>query len=72
MLLNEIINEVATDYLSGTSYNGSLLSRYIQDNIIDQSIDDKSWRSDNHTNVTSGLKSVILYKVTGTENTVIL
>ena len=52
-------------------YNGSLLSGYIQDNIIDQNIDDKSWRSYNHPNVTSGLKSVILYKVTGTEKTVI-
>lgn len=52
-------------------YNGSLLSGYIQDNIIDQSIDDKSWRSGNNPNVTSGLKSVILYKVMGTEKTVI-
>lgn len=25
-------------------YNGTLLSGYVQDNIIDQSIDDKSWR----------------------------
>lgn len=49
----------------------SELHTFKDHNIIDQSIDDKSWRSGNNPNVTSGLKSVILYKVIGTEKTVI-
>lgn len=52
-------------------YKGSLISGYLQDNLIDQNIDDKPYRSVNNPNSTSGLKSVILYKVTGTEKTVI-
>ena len=52
-------------------HNGTLISGYLEDNIIDQSIDDFAYRSANHPNSTSGLKSVILYKVTGTEQTVI-
>ena len=52
-------------------HNGTLISGYLPDNIIDQSIDDKPYRSVNNPNQTSGLKSVILYKVIGTEKTVI-
>jgi len=52
-------------------YNGTLISGYLEDNIIDQNIDDKAYRSVNSPNITSGLKSVILYKVVGTEKTVI-
>lgn len=52
-------------------HNGTLISGYLPDNIIDQSIDDKPYRSVNNPNYTSGLKSVILYKVIGTEKTVI-
>lgn len=43
--------------------NGVTVSGYCQDNIINQHIDDEASRSANHPNVTSGLKSVILYKV---------
>ena len=43
--------------------NGVTVSGYCQDNIINQHIDDEASRSVNHPNVTSGLKSVILYKV---------
>lgn len=43
--------------------NGVTVSGYCQDNIINQHIDDEASRSVNHSNVTSGLKSVILYKV---------
>ena len=52
-------------------HNGETYSGYCEDNIIDQSIDDKKWRSDNSPNQTSGLKSVILYRVVGTNKTVI-
>ena len=52
-------------------HNGEVLSGYCEDNIIDQHIDDKAWRSPNSPNQTSGLKSVILYRVVGTEKTVI-
>ncbi len=45
--------------------DGVTVSGYCQDNIISQHIDDESIRSSNHPNVTSGLKSVILYRVTG-------
>lgn len=43
--------------------NGVTVSGYCQDNIINQHIDDEASRSVNHPNVTSGLKSFILYKV---------
>lgn len=43
--------------------NGVTVSGYCQDNIINQHIDDEASRSVNHPNVTSGLRSVILYKV---------
>ena len=52
-------------------HNGETYSGYCEDNIIDQSIDDKKWRSSNSPNQTSGLKSVILYRVVGTNKTVI-
>lgn len=48
----------ATDVINGVTVSG-----YCQDNIINQHIDDEASRSVNHPNVTSGLKSVILYKV---------
>lgn len=54
-----------------TVINGTLISGYLEDNIIDQNIDDKAYRSSNSPNVTSGLNNVILYKVIGTEKTVI-
>jgi len=54
-----------------TVFNGTLISGYLEDNIIDQNIDDKAYRSSNSPNVTSGLNNVILYKVIGTEKTVI-
>ena len=52
-------------------HNGEVLSGYCEDNIIDQHIDDMAWSSPNSPNQTSGLKSVILYRVVGTEKTVI-
>lgn len=52
-------------------HNGEVYSGYCEDNIIDQTIDDKAWRSENSPNQTSGLKSVILYRVLGTDKTVI-
>jgi len=45
--------------------DGTYVSGYCQDNIINQHIDDETWRSSNSPNVSSGLKSVILYRVTG-------
>lgn len=51
--------------------NGVTVSGYCQDNIISQHIDDKAGRSVNHPNITSGLKSVILYKVNGDNKTAI-
>ncbi len=56
---------------SSIVYNGTLISGYLEDNIIDQNIDDYPYRSSNYPTHTSGLKSVILYKVKGTEKTVI-
>lgn len=47
------------------------VSGYCQDNIIDQHIDDEISRSPNGANASSGLKSVILYRVTGTNREVI-
>lgn len=43
--------------------NGITITGYCQDNVIKQSIDDKANRSPNNPNSTSGLKSVIMYKV---------
>lgn len=42
--------------------DGTTVSGYCQDNIIDQHIDDDASRSSNSPNVTSGLKSIIVYK----------
>jgi len=56
---------------SSIVYNGTLISGYLDDNIIDQNIDDYPYRSSNYPSDTSGLKSVILYKVIGTEKTVV-
>lgn len=44
--------------------DGTYVSGYCQDNIINQHIDDEVRRSVNNPNVSSGLKSVILYRVT--------
>ena len=44
----------------GVKYSG-----YCQDNIIAQHIDDESIRSVNNPNVTSGIRSVVFYKVDG-------
>ncbi len=52
-------------------HNGVIYSGYCEDNIIDQNIDDKRNRSVNSPNTTSGLKSVILYRVVGNNKTVI-
>jgi len=49
-----------TDVINGVSVSG-----YCQDNIISQHIDDEPSRSVNSPNCTSGLKSIILYKVKG-------
>lgn len=43
--------------------DGTTVSGYCQDNIIDQHVDDDIRRSRNGANSSSGLKSVILYKV---------
>ena len=43
--------------------DGQTVSGYCQDNIISQHIDDEASRSVNHPNCTSGLSSVIMYKV---------
>ena len=50
---------------------GKVISGYCQDNIIDQHIDDEIVRSENGANKSSGIKSVILYKVTGDKKEVI-
>ena len=50
---------------------GKVISGYCQDNIIDQHIDDEIIRSEHGANMSSGIKSVILYKVTGTDEEVI-
>lgn len=44
-------------------FQGMQVSGYCRDNIIDQHIDDEAWRSVNQPNCTSGLKSLILYKI---------
>jgi len=51
--------------------NGITYSGYCQDNIISQHIDDETSRSPNNPNVSSGVRSVILYRVTGTNKEVI-
>lgn len=51
--------------------DGITVSGYCQDNIINQHIDDEIRRSPNGANASSGLKSVILYRVTGGNKEVI-
>lgn len=51
--------------------DGVTVSGYCQDNMIEQYIDDEASRSVNSPNVTSGIRSVILYRVTGASRTVI-
>ncbi|MDO5292758.1 MAG: InlB B-repeat-containing protein [bacterium] len=51
--------------------NGVTVSGYCQDNTIRQHIDDEATRSVNSPNVTSGIRSVILYRVSGGNRTVI-
>ena len=51
--------------------DGITVSGYCQDNIINQHIDDEIRRSPNGANASSGLKSVILYRVTGGNREVI-
>lgn len=51
--------------------DGVTVSGYCQDNMIEQHIDDEALRSPNAPNVTSGTRSVILYRVTGANRTVI-
>lgn len=55
-----------THVVNGVTYSG-----YCQDNIISQHIDDETSRSPNNPNVSSGVRSVILYRVTGTNKEVI-
>lgn len=63
-------------YIEGTEVDyvtpdGVTVHGYCQDNIISQHIDDWCSRSDHTPNVTSGIKSVILYKYTSAGKTVI-
>ena len=51
--------------------DGITVSGYCQDNIINQHIDDETFRSPNRPNVSSGVRSVILYRVTGSNREVI-
>lgn len=51
--------------------DGQTVSGYCQDNIISQHIDDEISRSPNGANLSSGVKSVILYRVTGNTKEVI-
>lgn len=51
--------------------DGITVSGYCQDNIINQHMDDEIRRSPNGANASSGLKSVILYRVTGGNKEVI-
>lgn len=51
--------------------DGKTVSGYCQDNIISQHIDDEMSRSPNGANLSSGVKSVILYRVTGNTREVI-
>lgn len=51
--------------------DGVTVSGYCQDNIIEQHIDDEISRSPNGANLSSGVKSVIIYRVTGSSREVI-
>ena len=52
------------DGTEGTYVNQeTVISGYCKDNLIQQKVDDKVYRSANMPNYTSGLKSVLLYKV---------
>ena len=51
--------------------DGKTVSGYCQDNVISQHIDDEISRSPNGANLSSGVKSVILYRVTGNTREVI-
>ena len=51
--------------------DGTTVSGYCQDNIINQHIDNGTSKSVNDPNASSGLKSVILYRVKGTNREVI-
>ena len=53
------------------SSDGVTVSGYCQDNMIEQHIDDEASRNPNAPNVTSGIRSVILYRVTGENRMVI-
>jgi len=68
--------DITKPYIEGTEIehvtpDGITVSGYCQDNIISQHTDDWCSRSDHTPNVTSGIKSVILYKVTDAGRTVI-
>ena len=61
--------DITKPYIEGTEIeyvtpDGITVSGYCQDNIVNQHMDDWSRRSLYSPNVTSGIKSVILYKVT--------
>ena len=62
------IEGTETTYVTDT---GETISGYCQDNIIDQHIDDEPYRSKNGANSSSGIRSVILYKVTDSGQTAI-
>ncbi|MDD3139437.1 MAG: hypothetical protein PHX08_10760 [Lachnospiraceae bacterium] len=51
--------------------DGITVSGYCQDNIINQHIDDEISRSPNRANLSSGIKSIILYRVTGIQKEVV-
>lgn len=51
--------------------DGIVVSGYMQDNIMDQHIDDEIVRSVHGANKSSGIKGVIVYKVSGTKEEVI-
>ena len=51
--------------------DGVTVSGYCQDNIIEQHIDDEIRRSPNGANLSSGVKSVILYRVAGSNREII-
>ena len=51
--------------------DGVTVSGYCQDNLIEQHIDDEISRSPNGVNLSSGVKSVIIYRVTGSNREVI-
>ena len=81
-MLNTSTRTVTTKYdctapgIDGTEItfvtpDGKTVSGYCQDNIISQHIDDEISRSPNGANLSSGVKSVILYRVTGKTKEVI-